>query len=211
MTRGDYDRLYLLLSTVNDLDPRFKVPYLLGGIILGDSPNHAQEALQTLARGKKNHPSEWRFPFYIGYIRYFSLGDPIGGGEAMAEASHVPDSAPYLPLLAARMLSEGRKPDTALAVLEAMLRQETDPGRREALMRRVREVIVERDIQMLETAVDEYRRRTGVPPASMDALAGMGLIHGIPKEPNGGRYVMTPDGKVRSDRVAARLKVFRTR
>ncbi len=211
MSREDYDRLYLLLDTVINFDPRFKVPYLLGGVILGDSPNHSREALLTLSRGLKNHPLEWRFPFYIGYIRYFSLGDPIGGGEALMDASNVRESPPYLPLLAARMLSEGRKPETALAFLEEMMRQETNPGRREALEARVRVVIVERDIQALEPAVEEYRRRTGKLPENMEALAAMGLIRAIPQEPNGGRYVVTPDGKVRSDRFAGRLKVFRNR
>jgi hypothetical protein len=211
MAREDYDRLHHLLDTVINFDPQFKVPYLLGGIILGDSPDHSREALQTLARGRKNHPSEWRFPFYIGYIRYFSLGDPIGGGKALVEASHVPGSAPYLPLLAARMLSEGREPETALAFLDEMMRQETNPGRREALLKRVREVIVERDIQMLERAVEEYRRRTGRSPDDIAGLAGTGLIPAVPGEPNGGKYFLAPDGKIHSDRVGTRMKVFRSR
>jgi len=134
MSRQDYDQLHHLVDTAINFDPRFTMPYLLGGIILGDSPDHTREALQTLARGRMNHPSEWRFPFYIGYIRYFSLGDPIGGGNALMEASRVPGSAPYLSLLAARMLSEGREPETALAFLDEMLRQET---RRDSLKRQL--------------------------------------------------------------------------
>jgi len=38
-----------------------------------------------------------------------------------------------------------------------------------------------------------------------------GLIRTIPEEPNGGRYVLSPDGTVRSNRVTSRLKVFRKR
>jgi hypothetical protein len=211
MAPEDYDRLFLLLDTVIDFDPRFKVPYLLGGVILGDSPDHSREALLTLSRGRKNHPLEWRFPFYIGYIRYFSLGDPIRGGEALGEASRLPESPRYLPLLAARMLSEGRKPETALAFLEEMVRQETNAGRREALMKRIREVIVERDIQMLERAVAEYRARTGRLPERFDDLAGAGLIRTVPMEPNGGRYFMAPGGEIRSDRIGDRMKVFRNK
>lgn len=51
MKPGDYDRLYDLLSTVVRFDPRFAVPYLLCGIVLGDSPGHAGAALDLLARG----------------------------------------------------------------------------------------------------------------------------------------------------------------
>jgi len=35
-----------------------------------------------------------------------------------------------------------------------------------------------------------------------------GILAAIPAEPNGGRYLMEPGGKVRSDRVSQRLLVF---
>jgi hypothetical protein len=211
MTPGDYDRLYVLLKGVGNFDPRFDVPYLLGGIILGDSPRHVPEALDILDRGTKSHPSDWRFPFYVGYTRYFSLGDPLEGGKALEEASRLPGSPPYLALLASRMLTEGREPKTALALLEAMAGQETDTARKEVLQRRIREVIVERDLQSLERAVEEYRARHGALPASLSSLAAAGILHGIPREPNGGRYLLSPGGEVRSDRMKQRLKVFRKR
>jgi hypothetical protein len=39
-------------------------------------------------------------------------------------------------------------------------------------------------------------------------LVRAGILSGIPEEPNGGRYLMEPGGKVRSDRVSRRLRVF---
>jgi hypothetical protein len=209
MSRSDYDELYSLLDTAVNFDPKFKIPYYLGGLILGDSPHHAGEAISTLNRGWRKYPEEWRFPFYIGYIRYFSLGDPIEGGKTLLSAALIPGSAPYLPMLASRMLSEGREPETALAFLRAMVNQETNPGRREALLARIREVIVERDIQALERAVEAYRQGTGRLPASVADLAGAGVIREVPREPHGGRYLLSIDGKVRSDRIGVRMKVFR--
>lgn len=211
MTRADYDELYSLLDTVINFDPLFKVPYYLGGLILGDSRDHAREAIFILNRGWKSHPTEWRLPFHIGYIRYFSLGDPMGGGKMLLEAARIPDSPAYLPLLASRMLSEGKEPGTALAFLDAMMEQETDPVRRNVLERRIREVIVERDIQRLERAVQEYRSRVGKTPESLSDVVRAGIIGSVPREPNGGRYLVEPDGTVRSDRVAGRMKVFHKR
>jgi hypothetical protein len=211
MAREDYSRLTSLLDTVINFDPKFKVPYHVGGLILGDSPDHVPDALRTLERGWRNHPGEWRFPFYMGYIRYFSLGDPVEGGKTLLDAARIPGSAPYLPLLASRMLSEGREPETALAFLRGMIEQERHPGRREALEKRIREVIVERDIQLLERAVEEYRDRTGELPGSVADLAAAGVIRAVPREPHGGKYLVSPDGGVRSDRVATRMKVFRKR
>jgi len=211
MTRGDYDRLSELLDVVSNFDPKFEIPYLLGGLVLGESPDHAKKALAVFERGKREHPADWRFPFYMGFTHYFSLGDGITGGRAMAEAALLPGSPAYLPGLASRMLSEGREPEVALALLGPIVRQENDPARRAVLERRIREVTVERDLQALERAVESYRERMGGVPRDLSDLVRVGILSSIPEEPNGGRYLMEPGGKVRSDRVSQRLRVFQNR
>jgi hypothetical protein len=209
MESGDYDRLYLLIRTVINYDPRFVVPYILGGLAVGDSPSHVREAMDILQRGRENHPTDWRLPFYIGYLRYFVLGDPVAGGEALGDAAGKPDSPAYLPFLAARMLSEGRRPETAMEFLTAMALHETDPVRKQVIERRMTEVIVERDIQDLERAAESHLEKTGRWPETFADLQTAGLRARIPVEPNGGEYLLSPGGKVRSSKVSQRLKVFR--
>jgi len=211
MSRGDYDRLDALLKITGSLDPRFDVPFILGAMVLGNSPDHVGAALDTLNRGRVHHPDNWLFPFYIGYIKYFSLGNPVEGGKALEEAARKPGSPPYLPLLASRMLTEGREPETALALLRGILQQETDPARIRVLEARIREVIVERDIQSLERALSDYEVRTGRRATKLNDLVRAGILVGLPVEPHGGRYLLSPDGTVRSDKVARRLQVFRHR
>jgi len=208
LTPTEYDRLYALLNVEADLDPKFEMPYLLGGLVLGESTPHARKALHVLGRGKVQYPADWRFPFYMGYTSYFSLGETETAGKAMAEAARLPGSPAYLPGLASRMLSEARDPETALAMLETIVRQESDPLRREVLERRIREVTVERDLQALERAVESYREKMGVVPRALSDLVRAGILSVIPEEPNGGRYLMEPGGKVRSDRVSQRMRVF---
>jgi len=123
----------------------------------------------------------------------------------------LPDSPAYLPGLASRMLSEAREPEAALALLEAIVREEYDPARRAVLERRIREVTVERDLQTLERAVETYREKTGAVPERLPDLVREGILKGIPQEPNGGRYVIDRGGKVRSDRVTRHLQVFQKR
>ena len=211
LTPTEYDRLYMLLNVEADLDPMFEMPYFLGGLVLGESPPHAREALRVFERGKVTHPADWRFPFYIGFTHYFSLGDAVAGGGAMAEAAQLPGVPAYVPGLASRMLSEAREPEAALAMMETIVRQENDPARRAVLERRIREVTVERDLQALERAVESYRVKTGVVPRALSDLVNAGILSGVPEEPNGGRYLMEPGGKVRSDRVSQRLRVFQSR
>ena len=209
MTPQEYDTLYLLTKAVSNYDPRFVVPYLVGGLVLGDSAAHVPQALETLERGWKHHPADWRLPFYIGYIRYFSLGDPAEGGKTLEAASRLPGSPSYLPLLASRMLVEGRSPETALALLSEMIKQETDPARLEVLKRRIHEVVAERDMQLLESAVEAYHNKTGRLPRELSDLVREDMIDQIPEDPYGGRYLLSPDGKIRSTVVQQRLKVFR--
>jgi tetratricopeptide (TPR) repeat protein len=208
MAPADYDRLYELLNVEANFDPKFDIPYLLGGLVLGESPDHAQKALEVFERGKGEYPADWRFLFYVGYTAYFSLGETETAGKAMAEAARLPGSPAYLPGLASRMLSEARDPGAALALLETIVRQENDPARRAVLERRIREVTVERDLQALERAVESYREKMGVVPRELSDLVRAGILPGIPEEPNGGRYLMEPGGTVRSDRVSQRLRVF---
>ena len=208
ITPAEYDRLYVLLNVEADLDPKFEMPYLLGGLVLGESPQHGRESLRVFQRGRVTHPSDWRFPFYIGFTHYFSLGDAMAGGRAMAEAARLPGSPAYLPGLASRMLSEAKEPEVALALLEPIVKQESDPARRAVLERRMREVTVERDLQSLERAVERYREITGIVPGDLYALVREGILTAIPPEPNGGKYVMERGGKVRSDRISQRLRVF---
>ncbi len=209
MTMAEYDRLFDLLNVTSDFDPRFEIPYLLGGLILGESPLHARKALAVLERGKRQYPADWRFPFYMGYTEYFSLGDAMAGGAVMAEAAALPGSPAYLTGLASRMLSEAREPDAAIALLEPIVRQESDPARRAVMERRIREVYVERDLQALEKAVERYREKTGAAPVDLSDLVREGVLPAIPVEPNGGKYLLVGGGKVRSDRIAKRLQVFR--
>lgn len=209
MTPAEYDRLYALLNVEANFDPKFEIPYLLGGLVLGESPDHGREALLVFERGKATHPADWRFPFYIGFTHYFTLGDAVAGGGAMAEAARLPGSPAYLAGLASRMFSEARAPEAALKLLESILLQESDPARRAVLERRIRELTVERDIQVLEEAVETFRENVGAVPESLAALVRAGILSGIPREPNGGRYILDPGGTVRSDRVSHRLQVFR--
>jgi len=212
MTRDDYDRLAGLLATVVRFDPRFVVPYLLGGIVLADSPHHTAAALQFLSQGERRFASEWRFPFYSSYIRYFSLGDPVEGGMDLLRASRIDGSPPHFPLLASRMLSEGHRPETALAFLQNMIGREADPRRKASLEERMRRVEVERDLQILEKAIGEYNTRVGAPPGRLADLVRAGVLVRIPEEPYGGKYVLMPDGRVWSDRSPReRLKVLRNR
>jgi len=209
MSRENYDRLSYLLDATTNYDRRFLIPYLVGGVLLGDSPPHAGEALKILARGRESYPSDWRLPFYMGYIWYYVVGDSRKGAASMREASLIIGSPPFVGPLASRMYGEGNDPETALSFIDSLIRVEVDPVRRVVFERRRVEVLVERDLQLLQRAVDAYRKDTGRTPATLQDLVLAGVLVQIPRDPTGGEYRLLPDGTPRSDRFPERLRVFR--
>lgn len=209
MSNGDYEALAVLLESVTSLDPRFETPFLLGGLILANSPGHVPRAIEILKKGEHSFKDEWLMPFYQGYIRYFSLGDSVGGGNDLVRASKLPDAPRYLPLLASRILIEGNRPEGALAFLLEMEKQEKNPDQREAIRKRILAVVVERDIRFLESAVAIFRDKFGRVPARLNELVSSGIVDSLPTEPLGGRYQIGPNGSVCSDKVTERMKVFR--
>lgn len=131
---------------------------------------------------------------------------------ALLRAARIPGSPEYFPLLASRMLAEGNRPETALAFLQEITARETDPRRKASLKERIRRVTVERDLQSMEMAIVEYTSKFGAPPRTLADLVQSGMLSRIPEDPYGGRYLLTPDGGVRSDRAPReRLKVLRNR
>jgi hypothetical protein len=64
----------------------------------------------------------------------------------------------------------------------------------------------------MEMAIAEYTSLAGAPPGELADLVRLGVLARIPEEPYGGKYMMTRDGGVRSDRAPKeRLKVLRYR
>src|SRR5437879_5125032 len=156
-SEAEYEWMYHALDVVTTLDPQYAYAYYAGGVILGDLANRPDLSIRLLEKGANANPKVWNIPFLLGYNYYFLLGDPAKGAEYIMQAASLPDGPSYLPGLATRMAAEAGSPETALAFLEARLLETQDPQTRESLANRMKEVIIEQDIRLLESAVDAYR------------------------------------------------------
>jgi hypothetical protein len=96
-----------------------------------------------------------------------------------------------------------------LAFLEARLADTHDPQTRESLAYRMKEVIIERDIRTLESAVEVYRTQHGTLPATFTDLVLAGALPVLPQEPFEGDYRLDPKtGSVSSSTHPERLRTF---
>jgi hypothetical protein len=205
----EYAWMYHALDVLTTLDPQYAYAYYAGGIILGDLATRPDLSTRLLEKGAQANPEVWNIPFLLGYNYYFLLGDPAKGAEYMMQAASLPDSPAYLPGLATRMAAEAGNPDTALAFLDVRLRETPDPEMREVLASRRKEVIIERDLQLLERAVAVYRTQYRALPATLTDLVAAGALQALPQEPFGGDYrVDLKTGSVSSSTHPERLRTF---
>ena len=115
-----------------------------------------------------------------------------------------------MPPLAARLYAHAGTPDTALDFLDNMWRETNDERVRESLEGRMKEVIIERDIHVLEEAVASYADRFKQRPQSLSQLVDRGILGSLPEEPFGGRYRLDAvTGTVNSSTHPERLRVYR--
>ena len=205
----EYEWMYHALDVITTLDPQYAYAYYAGGVILGDLANRTDLSNRLLEKGVNANPDVWNIPFLLGYNYYFLLGDPAKGAEYIMEAARLPDGPSYLPGLATRMAAEAGSPDTALAFLEARLRETQDLEMREVLANRMKVVIIERDLRILESAVEAYRMQHRALPARLADLVAPGALSNLPQEPFGGDYRLDPKtGSVSSSTHPERLRTF---
>ena len=208
-TADEYEWMYHALDVITTLDPQYAYAYYAGGVILGDLANRPDLSIRLLERGVTANPDVWNIPFLLGYNYYFLLGDPAKGAEYIMEAARRPDGPSYLPGLATRLAAEAGSPDTALAFLEARLRETQDPEMREVLASRMKEVIIERDLRILEDAVEVYRTQHQTLPATLADLVGSEILKVLPQEPFEGEYRLdSKSGTVSSSTHPERLRTF---
>ena len=209
-TTDEYEWIYHVLDVITTLDPQYDYAYYVGGVILTNLANRTDLSNRLLEKGFASNPTIWNLPFLLGYNYYFILGDAASGAEYMAAAAKLPGGPTYLPGLASRMYAEASSPDVALQLLRTLWLQTQDQDMRQVLENRAKEIIIERDIQMLESARDAYREKHGRLPTALNDLVMSGEVRQLPDEPFGGTYNLdSRTGELSSSSHPKRLKVFR--
>ena len=209
-TTDEFNWIYHALDVITTLDPHYAYAYYVGGIVLTDVGIRPDLSNRLLEKGHGENPNVWNIPFLLGYNYYFLLGDPVKGAEYIGRASRIPGRPAYLPGLATRMYAEAGNPDVALSFLEALWKETTDPQMREMLESRAKEVIIERDIRAIESAMKQFRSVYKKLPARLQELVKTGYLAHMPQEPFGGIYQLDPEtGTVTSSTHPKRLKVLR--
>ncbi len=206
----EHEWIYHAVDVITTLDPQYAYPYYVGGVVLTNHGNRVDLSNRLLERGHQENPAEWNLPFLLGYNHYFVLGDAVQGADYIGRAARTVGAPEFLPGLATRMYAEAGNPEVALEFLEALWKENPGLAMRERLETRAKEVLIERDLRMLEKAVAHYRQQRGAFPSHLSDVVAAGYLARIPEEPFGGVYVLDRrTGTVSSSSHPTRLTVFR--
>ena len=203
-----YSWTYHAVDVLTDLDPHFVPPYQATGVFLGVLVGHHDEAIALLTKGIRHNPEVWQLPFLAGYIAFYELCDPVAGSQFFRVAAQLPGAPAYLPKLAARMTIMTGDPDAALEFLDRFSRSVSDEQVREALAQRMKEILQERDLRLLESSIPRYYAKYQRFPSKPDDLLLGGVLQELPSDPLGGKYQIDfMTGKVSASSRQERLRV----
>jgi len=202
-TPEDWDWLHRNLDLVTELDPYFQDPYFMGNAFLTWDAGMYDEAEALLLKAVNARPWDWNFPFFIGFNRFFFMGDNKGGADYFLMASERPGAWSFLPALAARLYYEDKRTETAIAFLEKIWQGEKDPRAKSYYAIRLDALS---KVLFLEKAIQVYEDRVGLPPVNLQVLVDRRIIKKLPQDPYGGEFYIDKDGTVKSTSKMAHIK-----
>ena len=185
----NYDWLQRHLDTVSELDPRFRTAYRFGGnasMYNGRAIENRDVLLSNhfLEAGLAQFPSDWELAFMVGCNYMFELktDDPAQkeawrriGGDYIRRAAIAGGGPPWLPLLAATIMSKEGQTDAALRYLEeAYLTARDDRTRDEVwrLLKAKRVAAVENLASAREAFVAAWQKTLPYAPADVYVVVG---------------------------------------
>lgn len=195
-----YNELAPLLEITTVLDPQLLPPYQFGASFLAPAPpNGAGEparAIELMQFGIAHNPNNWQLYYNLGFVYYTELKNYRKAAEIFERGSRVPGAHPFMKLLAAQMAEHAGDFATARLLWSATLETSRETNIRQNALEHLRAIQVDEDVTRLQSAVTRIGERTGRLPASMSELAAAEHLSGIPSDPDGNAYVLTPEGRI---------------
>jgi tetratricopeptide (TPR) repeat protein len=197
---SDYDRLYPLLDITTSLDPRFSVAYRFGAVFLAEAYPSGQGrpdlAIRLLEKGIREQPDKWEYMEDAGFVHYWFEHDYPEAARWFQRASEVPGAPNWLKPLAATTVAQGGDRRSSRVMWQAILESSTEEWLRQSADHRLLQLRALDDLDALQRGVDSYVHQNGSDGLDWRALVRAGVFPGLPMDPTGVPYELTPDARV---------------
>ena len=198
--RVSFAGLYPLLDITTTLDPMFNIAHRFGAIFLSakypegaDSP---QLAVALLEKGLKASPEKWQYWHDIGFVYYWSSFDYQKASEAFQHGAEISGSPWWLRSLAATMLVRGGDRETSRLLWTQLYQTADNEYAKHAAQMKLMQLKAIEDIERLQDGIDRFAARRGSAVTGWNELVAAGALRGVPVDPSGVPYVLTPEGRV---------------
>lgn len=149
--------LYPYLDNATTLDPKFVSVYEFGATVLPAVDK--DKAVKLIEKGIADNPNEWRLYQHLGYI-YWRLGEFDKASEIYAAGAKIPNAPNFMPMMAAKMKSEGGSRETARTVYNQMLNESEDEQIKENAEFRLMELDSLDERVQITKALQEFQAKT---------------------------------------------------
>jgi len=195
-----YNELAPLLEITTALDPHLLPAYQFGASFLAPQPPNGagqpDRGIQLMEYGIAHNPDNWRLYYDLGFVYYTELKDYKKASEAFERGSRVPNAHPFLKIMAAQTAQHAGDYMTARMLWSATLESSHVKDIRQNALEHLRAIQVDEDVSHLQEAVSRFGERTGRLPASISELYAAERLPGVPVDPDGNPYTMTPEGRI---------------
>jgi hypothetical protein len=196
----DYSLLYPLLDITTTLDPRFNIAYRFGAIFLAEvypsGPGRPDLAVALLQKGLRERPDKWEYMGDIAFVHYWYEHDYIAASEWFQKAADIPGAPWWLRSMAATTRARGGDRASSRLMWET-IRQTTEIDfLRQDAEQKLAQLHALDDIDALQRIVDAVKARTGHAPADWAEVVRARALRGVPADPAGVPYELTPEGRV---------------
>jgi hypothetical protein len=197
---SDYDQLYPLLDVTTSLDPRFAVAYRFGAVFLAEAYPAGQGrpdlAVRLLEKGMREQPDKWEYMEDAGFVHYWYEHNFSEAARWFQRASEAPGAPVWLKPLAATTLVQGGDRESSRVMWASILQSAEQDWLRRNAEHRLQQLRALDDLDVLQRAVDAYVTQYSATAVDWPTLIRARVLRGVPVDPTGAPYELTPDARV---------------
>jgi hypothetical protein len=195
-----YNELAPLLEITTALDPHLLPAYQFGASFLAPTPPNGagqpDRAIQLMEYGIAHNPDNWQLYYNLAFVYYTELKNYKKASEVFDRGSRVPNAHPFMRIMAAQTAQHAGDYMTARMLWSATFETSRETNIRQNALEHLRAIQVDEDVARLQAAVTRFGERTGRLPSSISELCAAEQLPGIPADPDGNAYTMTPEGRI---------------
>jgi hypothetical protein len=197
-TGANFDLLAPLLDITTTLDPQLMIAYRFGAIFLSEpdpaGAGRPDLGVSLVKKGIAANPDEWRLYEDLGLIYSIHLKDYDKAAAAYLEGSKNPQAQIWMKVLAARVAQKGEAIETSKLIWAEVYASTQDKLVRQRALEHLAALDASIGLKQLNESSEDYWRKFGRLPTTIQELRDSGLVGGKLQDPAGYPYVLGPNG-----------------